>query len=61
MKILALLLHGGTHFVVTGSLHGQEVNVLHTNDMECIGSLTCNNTQVQKIARFVCTKHCSLP
>ena len=42
----------------------QEVNVLHTNDMECIGSLTCN-TQVHKPARCVCVcvcvKHCSWP
>ncbi len=26
--------------------------MLHTNDMECIGSLTCNDTQVQKACKI---------
>ena len=45
-----LLLHGGTRFVMTGSLHANRSRVAH-NDMECIGSLTCNGTQVQKACK----------
>ena len=51
----ALLLYGGTPSSCDDSKPAcQEENVLHTHDMECIGSLTCDNKQVQKPARFVC-------